>query len=191
MKRKCGFEENAATFSRLPVEPLSMQMTWSPRFKKLSHRCEPMKPAPPVISTLAIAPSYGEVSKAHFAQIFRIVNIAPVENDGLLQQLLDEREVRAAEFVPFGHDKKRVGALEGVVIAAEIADAIAEDLFRFVHRFRVVRMDDGAGLQERFGDDDGRGVAHIVGARLERKAPQRESLAFEILAEVPRHLFDQ
>src|SRR5215813_5283321 len=106
MKRKCGFEENAATFSRAPVEPLSMQMTWSPRLRKLSQRCEPMNPAPPVMRTLAIPPSDRKIGKSHFSQIVGIVDIAPVENDRLFQQLLDRLEVRPAELVPFGDDDK-------------------------------------------------------------------------------------
>src|ERR1051325_11255655 len=96
MKRKRGFEENAATFSRVPVDPLSMQMTWSPRFRKLSQRCEPMKPAPPVIRTLAIASSYGKIGEAHFSQIVGVVDVSPVENDGLLQKLLNRVKVRPA-----------------------------------------------------------------------------------------------
>ena len=36
------------------VRKLSMQMTSSPSARNRSQRCEPMKPAPPVMSTRAI-----------------------------------------------------------------------------------------------------------------------------------------
>src|SRR5512138_3617711 len=41
-------------FSILPVRRLSMQTTSCPSARRRSQRCEPMKPAPPVIRTLGI-----------------------------------------------------------------------------------------------------------------------------------------
>src|SRR5438045_3117550 len=38
-------------FSKLPVERSSMMKTSSPRSRQASERCEPIKPAPPVIRT--------------------------------------------------------------------------------------------------------------------------------------------
>src|ERR1051326_2558721 len=138
-----------------------------------------MKPAPPVIRTLAIASSYGKIGEAHFSQIVGVVDVSPVENDGLLQKLLNRVKVRPAELVPFGDDEERVGAFEGIVVAPKITDAVAEDFLRLVHRLGVVRLNRGAGLEERFGDDDRRRVAHVVGSGLEREAPQREGFALE------------
>src|SRR5262245_39023751 len=42
-------------FSMLPVERSSMISTIHPRSSSTSERCEPMNPAPPVISALAIS----------------------------------------------------------------------------------------------------------------------------------------
>src|SRR5437879_851847 len=44
---KSGFSLSALTLSREPVMKLSSARTRMPRFSKASHRCEPMKPAPP------------------------------------------------------------------------------------------------------------------------------------------------
>src|SRR3954469_7493389 len=146
MKRNRGLATKPPTFSRLPVELLSMHTTWSPRRKKLSQRCEPRKPAPPVMRTLAIAPPYRKISKAHLTQIFGIVDISSVENNRLLQQLLDRRKVRTAELVPFRDDEQRVGALKRVVVAAEIGDTVAKYFFCLMHRLGVVRVHRRAGF---------------------------------------------
>jgi len=36
----------------LPVDKLSITDTWYPRFKSASDKCDPIKPAPPVINAL-------------------------------------------------------------------------------------------------------------------------------------------
>src|SRR5258706_3547959 len=145
MKRKRGLAAKAAMFSRVPVEPLSMQSTWSPRWRKLSHRCEPMKPAPPVMRILAISPADGIIAEAELSQVVGVVDVPAVEDHGLFEQPPDGVEVGAAELVPLRDDDERVGALERVVVAPVVADAVAEDLFRLGHRLGVVRLDLRAG----------------------------------------------
>src|SRR5207253_9166449 len=50
MSEKPRREATAATFSRDPVTKSSMQTTSHPWSRKNPERCEPMNPAPPVIS---------------------------------------------------------------------------------------------------------------------------------------------
>src|SRR5688572_29704028 len=45
-------------FFRLPVIRLSMPITWKPSCRKRSHKCEPRKPAAPVISTRSFSTGF-------------------------------------------------------------------------------------------------------------------------------------
>src|SRR5690242_3924250 len=60
---------------------------------------------------LCLSP-YRVILQALRAQRRRVVEVAAVEHGGRLQRLLDRREVRAAELLPFGDDGERVGAFE-------------------------------------------------------------------------------
>ena len=52
---KFGYDSiRGIIFSILPVAKLSKHTTLSPRFKKASHKFEPINPAPPVINTFFI-----------------------------------------------------------------------------------------------------------------------------------------
>ena len=60
-------------------------------------------------------------------------------------QLLEPLEVGAAELVPLGEQRQRVGALGGVVVVARSsAIALAEDLLRRLVGHRIVRVHRGA-----------------------------------------------
>src|SRR5437867_7373602 len=117
MKVKRRFAKRCATLSGVPVRKLSMQMTSSPSARKRSHRCEPMKPAPPVIrmrgtslpkrrGRALVAGSGGssacswllcgadcgaadrEVREAVLAHDLRLVDVAAVEDDRAAQEAL-------------------------------------------------------------------------------------------------------
>src|SRR5215469_7974016 len=52
VKRKCGFDTRWLTFESAPVTRLSRQRTFHPFASSRSHKCEPRKPAPPVMTAL-------------------------------------------------------------------------------------------------------------------------------------------
>ena len=58
-----------------------MQMTSCPCLRKLSQRCEPIKPAPPVIKYLAIVSSYGIILKPKLSDIRRIVEVTAIKDN--------------------------------------------------------------------------------------------------------------
>ena len=58
MNLTLSFPIRLAMFSFFPVERSSIMMTWYPRLNSSSVRCEPIKPAPPVIATLFIISSF-------------------------------------------------------------------------------------------------------------------------------------
>src|SRR5688500_18889454 len=141
-----------------------MQSTSCPWPRKLSHRCEPMKPAPPVTRYLAMVSSYRVVGKAKLLQVGGIVNVAPVENHRLAQQALDAREIRPAKFIPFGENEQSRCAVKRVVVAVRILDPITENLSRLLHRLGIKRLHPRARLQQGFDDRNRRSVAHIIGS---------------------------
>src|SRR5512145_428422 len=104
-----------------------MQSTSWPRLRKLSHRWEPIKPAPPVTRYLAIAASYGVVGKTQFAHIVRVVNVSAVEYHRLGQQVFHSFEVGAAKFVPLGQDEQRRGAMQRIIVPVSILDPVSEN----------------------------------------------------------------
>src|ERR1700704_1863629 len=54
----------------------------------------------------------GETKAAHHG---RIIEVAPVENDRRLEDLLQALEIRAAELLPLGDDGERIRALGGLI----------------------------------------------------------------------------
>src|SRR6266567_1331503 len=107
MKVKRRSAKRCAMLSGVLVRKLSMQMTSSPSARNRSQRCEPMKPAPPVMSTRAIvlpstrgahqAASDGEVRESLLAHRLGLVEVPAVEDHGAPEELLHAAEVRPAE----------------------------------------------------------------------------------------------
>src|SRR5688500_4805202 len=110
MKLKRRSANRCAMLSAAPVSRLSMQMTSLPSARNFSQRCDPMKPAPPVMRMRAIRASGGghahrraadwEVGEAVLAHDLRLVEVAAVEDDRPLHQLAHAREVGPPELVP-------------------------------------------------------------------------------------------
>src|SRR5207302_10281924 len=101
MKVKRRSTKRCATLSGVPVRKLSMQMTSSPSSRKRSQRCEPMKPAPPVMRMRAIAsarPDRGaadrKVGEAVLAHDLGFVQVPAVEADRVAEELRHARELR-------------------------------------------------------------------------------------------------
>src|SRR2546429_9732367 len=94
--------------SREPVSRLSMQTTSQPLPSRKSQRWEPMKPAPPVTRTRNGASSGrqdglasdGVVLEAEPAHALRLVEVAPVEDDGAAQEAGEGLGVGGLEPVP-------------------------------------------------------------------------------------------
>ena len=105
--------------------------------------------------------------------------LRPSKIDRRRHQLAHPGEVGFAELVPLGDDGQRVGAGQRVVTPRRQRHLVAEDLPRHVHRRGIERLDLRAGRQQPVDDDDGRRFAHVVGARLERQAPDGDRLALE------------
>src|SRR5262245_53471920 len=143
-KRLSG--SSVAMLSGLPVMKLSTHMTSWPSARKRSQRCEPMKPAPPVIMSRAIerhpsrrvrrrqtarasalrdrcAPDR-MIDEAEGLHVVGIVDVAAVDDHRLLQQLLHAGEIGTAELVPLRENEQRVRAVERFVVDRMIADAI-------------------------------------------------------------------
>src|SRR3990167_8766184 len=168
-----------------------MQRTSCPRSRKLWQRWEPIKPAPPVIATLAILSSDRIVGEAQSLQFLRVVNVAAVENNRAFQQLFDGLKVRAAKLIPFGNDQERIGSFEGVVIPAMIAHPVGKNLPRLFHRLGIIGLDASSRFKQGFDHDNGRRVPHIIRAGFKGKSPDGEGETGQILAEMALYLFYQ
>ena len=113
----------------------------------------------------------------------RVVEIAAVENHRRLERLLQMVEVRAAEFLPFRDDRQRIGAFERLARASAVSVRSArspQDALRFLRRGRIECAHLRARLPQLLRAARGWRFAHVVGARLECQAPDREGLAVEI-----------
>ena len=98
-----------------------------------------------------VVPSDAEVAQAEGLHQAWIVDVAAVEDDRVRQRVADRVEIRAAEFLPLGDDRERVGAVQRG--------------FGAWHQRQVVTL-----------AVDALGLAHgdrIVGAHLGARAPQR------------------
>src|SRR6185436_16947395 len=84
--------------------------------------------------------SNGVVGDALRLERRRIVEIAAVEDRRRLQLRLDGGEVRAAEFLPLGDDRERVGALERRLSTVDDGDVavVAEHVLRHFARRGIV-----------------------------------------------------
>src|SRR6185437_12826676 len=112
--------------------------SWSSR-KNRSARCEPRKPAAPVMTTFIRwsgddRPANRMVVEPHRRHPIQRIQVAAVDDDRTLERLLDACEVRVAVLIPVGHDGERVGAGESVLAGRRKGDAVAEAVFGFGHR---------------------------------------------------------
>src|SRR5690349_4041280 len=105
-----GAPKRCSMLCTVPVTRLSSTTTWSPRASSASHRCDPMKPAPPVTTTRRISapsvPADSGVGEAAPAQRFTVEQVASVDYRALTHRLADLVEVEPLELVPLGqHDE--------------------------------------------------------------------------------------
>src|SRR5579885_2779546 len=104
---KSGLPWRCFRFAGAPVMKLSRASTRFPCASSASHRCEPMKPAPPETTArgfaLPLPAADTSVDEAELAHRGRHVNVAAVDQDRAAHRSLDAREVELAELVPLGH----------------------------------------------------------------------------------------
>src|SRR4030095_3967156 len=123
-----------------------MQMTSCPCLRKLSQRCDPIKPAPPVIKYLAIISSYGIILKPKLSDIRRIVEVTAIKDNRVLEQLLDSHKVRSTEFIPFSQNQQCRGAGQRLIVPIGVLDAIGKNFLRLAHGLGIKGLDFGSGF---------------------------------------------
>ena len=123
----------------------------------------------------------------------RLVEVPAVEHDRLLQRGLEAPEVGAPEFLPFGADRERVGAVERLGRARRQREVRprAVDALRLGHRHGVVGAHLRARRPQRLDQHPRRRLAHVVGVRLECEAPDGDRAPGELAAEELRDLLEQ
>src|SRR6266566_1556060 len=112
---KSGLSLSVLTLSREPVMKLSSASTRIPRASSVSHRCEPMNPAPPETTALCLVAADTPVGETEVAHDLRVVDVAPVDDHGPAHRGLDAAEVESSKLIPLSDHDQRVGALGEVV----------------------------------------------------------------------------
>ncbi len=102
----------------------------------------------------------------------------------MLHQSLHLGEIGTAELVPFRHDEKRIDILECVVARPVEADSAPKECFDRRNRNRIVGFHFHAHLEQPADDRQRRGVADVIGLRLERKTPESHRPALKPVLEM-------
>jgi len=109
----------------------------------------------------------GETFRGHD---FGIVQVAPVNHDGILHLLAEAVEIEVGEFLPLGEDQQSVGAAGRLVSRVSERDAGRHYFPGSLHGSGIVGCDLTALLQERLHKEECRGFADVVGPALEGEA---------------------
>src|SRR4029077_7498574 len=123
-----------------------MQMTSCPCLRKLSQRCDPMKPAPPVIKYLAIVSTYRIILEPELSDILRVVEVTAIEDDRVLEQLFDSHKIRSTEFIPFRQNQQRRGAGQRLIVPINVLNTFTKNLLRLSRCLRIKGSDLGSSL---------------------------------------------
>src|SRR2546425_5935552 len=131
-----------------PVTKSSMQTTSQPLPRKNSHRCEPMNPAPPVISTriadLRAADGLAAdrvVLEAQAPHALSLPEVPTVEDDRAPHRGPQPLQIQELELVPLRDERDPVGARRRGVRGVGVLDDRRQHLTRVRHGDRVVRAD--------------------------------------------------
>src|SRR5260370_15038679 len=121
---KSGLSVSVPTLSREPVMKLSSASTRMPRSSRASHRCDPMKPAPPettarswVVRLVAADTPIRETEIAHH---LRVVDVAAVHHHGPAHRTFDAAAVEPPELVPLRRNHQPIGARGEVIRIARV-----------------------------------------------------------------------
>src|SRR5579864_141624 len=147
LNSKSGLPSSVRRLSREPVIRLSIASTRIPRSTSASHRCEPMKPAPPETTALGLVAANAPVGEPHRLHRVWVVDVAAVDDDGPAHRLLDPAEVEVAKLIPLRDHDQRVRAVGDLVGVLEILD-LREDGAAPLDGGGVVRAHPGAGRDQ-------------------------------------------
>lgn len=131
----------------------------------------------------------GAVFKAGVGEFLRVVDVAAVDDEGVLHGLLHHAETRHAELLPFSHEEEGVCVEERFVHVVAVNDlacdcccvgACCHAALAFVHGDRVIHADCCTGLGQEVDEHECGRFAHVVGFGLKGEAPHGNGLAFEV-----------
>src|SRR5260370_5588109 len=172
---KSGLPVSVPTLPREPVMKLSSASTRMPRSSRASHRCDPMKPAPPettarswVVRLVAADTAIGETEIAHH---LRVVDVAAVHDHGPAHRTFDAAEVEPPELVPLRDNNQRVGARGEVIRIARVLNLGQLDSRTF-HRGGVVCANLRAGREQHPREGGARRFTPVLGVGFEGGAEE-------------------
>src|SRR6266852_8404764 len=179
---KSGLSVSAPTLSREPVMKLSSASTRMPRFSRASHRCDPMKPAPPETTALSLLLVAADTSirETEIAHELRVVNVAAVHDHGPAHRGFDAAEVEPAELVPLRDHNQRVGARGEVIRIARVLDLGQLDSRTF-HRGGIEGANLRAGREQHPCDVDARCFTQVIGVGFEGETEEPDDSVVEAL----------
>ncbi len=120
------------------------------------------------------------VFESGFGEFLRVVDVATVDDEGVLHGLLHHAEARHAELFPFGDEQECVCIEQCFVHVVAVGDDVAYAAFAFVHGDGIEHADGGAGFHKFVDEYEGGRFAHVVGLGLEGEAPHGNRLALEV-----------
>src|SRR5947209_19057976 len=134
---------------------------------------------------LDLPPSHSEVAQPHLLGLSPVVDVAQVNENLAAHCRSDPVEVERAELVPLGDDDQRIGAIRRRIGVLGKLDT-GEDLLGLLARHGIERRDLGSALDQRLDNRNRRGIAHVIGVRLEREPEHADALATALAAESAR-----
>ena len=129
------------------------------------------------------------VLESGFGEFFGVVDVAAVDDEGVLHGLFHHAEARHAELFPFGDEQQCVGIEQCFVHVVAINDLLYDcrgigthghTTLAFVHGDRVIDADGGAGLNELVDEHEGGRFAHVISFWFEGETPHGDGLALEV-----------
>src|SRR5215472_11790390 len=120
-----------------------------------------------------------EVIQAGVCHLLQCVQVAPVQNDGIIQELLNARQIQSCEFFPFGQNQQSIGPVSRCVGIGRVSDAFTQQCPGLLHSCGIKRGDEATFLYQRLYDSNRRGLANIVSSALESQTQHREALVLE------------
>ena len=133
--------------------------------------------------------SDGAVLESGVSEFLGVVDVAAVDDEGVLHGLLHHAEARHAELLPFGDEQQSVGVEQCFVHVVAVNDLACDgrgvfsrshSTLAFVHGDRVIDADGGAGLDELVDEHEGGRFAHVISFWFEGEAPHGDGLALEV-----------
>ena len=116
-----------------------------------------------------LAPNRG-IFESRFGEFLCVVDVASVDNEGVLHGLLHHAEARHAELLPFGHEEEGVCVEQCFVHVVAVGDDVAHAALAFVHGNRVIDSNYSASLCELVDKYECGRFAHVVRFQLDGEA---------------------